>query len=377
MRLLFLVFYGFSESNGISKKIRYQIDALRQGGLDVRTCYYEVRPDGHRCWMVDGTLLADLGSGLVAKLRKRMDFSPILHYMEREEIEAIYIRTYHNANPFTIRLVKRLKTRGIDTILEIPTYPYDQEYQSRSEKLQLAIDRLFRHRFCRYIDRIVTFSDDTEIFGRPTLRISNGIDFRHIALRRDPPSARDGLHLIAVAEIHFWHGLDRLVEGLGRYYSHQPDYPVYVHLVGPLSGPREEQEILTPLHRYGLEQVVILHGPMHGAELDALFDRCHLAIGSLGRHRSGITSIKTLKNREYAARGFAFVYSESDADFDHQPYVWKVPADESPIDIAQLVEFYRQQSLSPPAIRSSIAHLAWSEQMQPIVQYLLSAHRHE
>ncbi len=377
MRLLFLVFYGFSESNGISKKIRYQIDALRQGGLDVRTCYYEVRPDGHRCWMVDGTLLADLGSGLVAKLRKRMDFSPILRYMEREEIEAIYIRTYHNANPFTIRLVKRLKARGIDTILEIPTYPYDQEYQSRSEKLQLAIDRLFRHRFCRYIDRIVTFSDDTEIFGRPTLRISNGIDFRHIALRHEPPSARDGLHLIAVAEIHFWHGLDRLVEGLGRYYSRQPDYPVYVHLVGPLSGPREEQEILTPLHRYGLEQVVTLHGPLHGAELDALFDRCHLAIGSLGRHRSGITSIKTLKNREYAARGFAFVYSESDADFDHQPYVWKVPADESPIDIAQLVEFYRQQSLSPPAIRSSIAHLAWSEQMQPIVQYLLSAHRHE
>lgn len=377
MRLLFLVFYGFSEGNGISKKIRYQIDALRQGGLDVRTCYYEVRPDGHRCWMVDGTLLADLGSGLVAKLRKRMDFSPILHYMEREEIEAIYIRTYHNANPFTIRLVKRLKTRGIDTILEIPTYPYDQEYQSRSEKLQLAIDRLFRHRFCRYIDRIVTFSDDTEIFGRPTLRISNGIDFRHIALRHDPPPARDGLHLIAVAEIHFWHGLDRLVEGLGRYYSRQPDYPVYVHLVGPLSGPREEQEILTPLRRYGLEQVVTLHGPLHGAELDALFDRCHLAIGSLGRHRSGITSIKTLKNREYAARGFAFVYSESDADFDHQPYVWKVPADESPIDIAQLVEFYRQQSLSPQAIRSSIAHLAWSEQMQPIVQYLLSAHRHE
>lgn len=377
MRLLFLVFYGFSESNGISKKIRYQIDALRQCGLDVRTCYYEVRPDGHRCWMVDGTLLADLGTGLVAKLRKRIDFSPILRYMKREEIEAIYIRTYHNANPFTIRLVKQLKARGVNTILEIPTYPYDQEYQSRSEKMQLAIDRLFRHRFCRYIDRIVTFSDDTEIFGRPTLRISNGIDFHHIALRRDPPSAQDGLHLIAVAEIHFWHGFDRLLEGLGRYYSQQPDYPVYIHLVGPLSGPREEQEILTPLHRYGLEQVVTLHGPLHGAELDALFDRCHLAIGSLGRHRSGITSIKTLKNREYAARGFAFVYSESDADFDHQPYVWKVPADESPIDIAQLVEFYRQQSLSPPAIRSSIAHLAWSEQMQPIVQYLLSAHRHE
>ena len=373
-KILFLLFYGFSESNGISKKIRYQIDALRQCGLDVRTCYYEVRPDGHRCWMVDHAIVQDLGTGLKAKLCKRVDFTFILRYMEHEQIKAIYIRTYHNANPFTIHLVRRLKARGVQTLLEIPTYPYDQEYQSCSEKIELTVDRLFRHSFCRSIDRIITFSNDPVIFGRPTLRISNGIDFRHIALRQAPPSAEAGLHLIAVAEIHFWHGLDRLIEGLGRYYAQQPAYPVYFHIVGPLSGSREEREILTPIHQYGLEQVVTLHGPQHGTQLDALFDRCHLAIGSLGRHRSGITSIKTLKNREYAARGFAFVYSEQDADFDAQPYVLKVPADESPIDVPRLVEFYRQQSLSPSAIRGSIAHLAWSEQMKPIAHYLQTAH---
>lgn len=374
MKLLFLVFYGFSESNGISKKIRYQIDALRQCGLDVRTCYYEVHPNGHRCWMVNGKLLYDFGTGIAAKLRKRIDFSPIRHYITEEGIGAIYIRTYHNANPFTIQFVKRLKAQGVHTLLEIPTYPYDQEYQSYSETIQLTVDRIFRRHFCHYIDRIITFSDDEEIFGRPTLRISNGIDFRHIPLRHDPPSAQDGLHLIAVAEIHFWHGLDRLIEGLGRYYQQRPNYPVYFHIVGPLSGVREEQEILTPIHQYHLEQVVTLHGPLHGAELDALFDRCHLAIGSLGRHRSGITSIKTLKNREYAARGFAFVYSENDADFDHQPYVLRVPADESPINVESLVEFYRHQTLTPQAIRSSISHLSWSEQMKPIVQYLQSPH---
>lgn len=30
MKILFLIFYGFQEYNGISKKIRYQIDALRE-----------------------------------------------------------------------------------------------------------------------------------------------------------------------------------------------------------------------------------------------------------------------------------------------------------------------------------------------------------
>ena len=372
MKLLFLIFHGFNESNGISKKIRYQIDALRQCGLDVHACHYEVRADGHRCWMTDDALIADLGSGLTAKLRKRIDFSPIISYVQKEQIQSIYIRYDHNASPFTIHLLSKLKALHIQSILEIPTYPYDQEYTRL--KMDQILDRLFRHRFCQYIDYIVTYSDAPVIFGRPTLRISNGIDFRQIALRQAPPSAEAGLHLIAVAEIHFWHGLDRLIEGLGRYYAQQPPYPVYFHIVGPLSGSREEREILTPIHQYGLEQVVTLHGPQHGAQLDALFDRCHLAIGSLGRHRSGITSIKTLKNREYAARGFAFVYSEQDADFDAQPYVLKVPADESPIDVPRLVEFYRHQSLSPSAIRGSIAHLAWSEQMKPIAHYLQTAH---
>lgn len=48
MKTLFLVFYGFQEYNGISKKIRYQADALRLCGTDVRTCHYEVGNDGSR-----------------------------------------------------------------------------------------------------------------------------------------------------------------------------------------------------------------------------------------------------------------------------------------------------------------------------------------
>ena len=41
-KALFLLFHGFGEANGISKKIRYQVKALKECGLDVRTCYYDV-----------------------------------------------------------------------------------------------------------------------------------------------------------------------------------------------------------------------------------------------------------------------------------------------------------------------------------------------
>ena len=53
MKALFLIFHGFNEANGISKKIRYQVKALKECGVDVRLCHYDVTPYGERRWMVN------------------------------------------------------------------------------------------------------------------------------------------------------------------------------------------------------------------------------------------------------------------------------------------------------------------------------------
>ncbi len=370
MKILFLVFHGFQAYNGISKKIRYQIDAMKACGADVRTCYYEVQPDGHRQWLVDDEVIADLGTGFVAKLKKRIDFSPIDKYVEQAGIDVVYIRSFHNANPFTIKLVKGIRQLGKKIIFEIPTYPYDKEYATPKEKLQIVTDRLFRKQFCKYVNRIVTFSNDETIFGCPTIRISNGIDFDTIPLRTIQTNRnKEEIHLIAVAEIHFWHGFDRLIHGLGKYYQSNPTLPVYLHLVGDFFGTREKEDILTPIQTYGLEKYVICYGNQSGKALNDIFNKCDFAIGSLARHRSGITHIKTLKNREYAARGFGFIYSEIDDDFEQMPYILKVPADETPIDIPKLILFCQSLLLSPQEIRDSIQHLSWKEQMKKVMAY--------
>ena len=110
-----------------------------------------------------------------------------------------------------------------------------------------------------------------------------------------------------------------------------------------------------------------MHGPLHGAALDECFEHVDFAIGSLGRHRSGITYIKTLKNREYAARGLAFTYSETDEDFDQMPYVWKAPPDESPIDVSKLIDFQHSLAILPQEIRASVQSLSWTAQMQKVI----------
>lgn len=367
MKALFLIFHGFDKANGISKKIHYQVKALKECGVDVRLCYYDITATGERRWMVDDEVIADFGTGTTAKVWKRIYYSPIADYARRENINLVYIRSHHNANPFTLNLVKHLKRTGAKVVMEIPTYPYDQEYSSLSMKFHLVIDRCFRRQLSRHLDGIVTFSNAETIFGGKTIRISNGIDFDAIPIKQGRNDTSHELHLIGVAEVHYWHGFDRLVNGLAEYYRTNPEYKVYFHIVGPLSGERERKEILPVIRDNHLEPYVILHGPLHSEKLNAQFEKADFAIGSLGRHRSGITYIKTLKNREYAARGLAFMYSENDEDFDSMPYVWKVPADESPIDIPRLIDFQRNQAMTPAEIRESVRPLSWKAQMQKVI----------
>ena len=115
-----------------------------------------------------------------------------------------------------------------------------------------------------------------------------------------------------------------------------------------------------------------MHGKKHGIELDEIFDQCDFGIGSLGRHRVGIRDIKTLKNREYAARGIPFIYSENDTDFDKRPYVLKMPADETAINIETIIHFFQQFNISPQEIRASIEYLSWKHQMKKVTDALFT-----
>lgn len=372
---LFLSFSGYSEYNGISKKKLAQVRGLKECGLNVANCYYTVRPaDNHRVWMVDNAVLIDLGKGITAKLRKRTDYAPILAYIRKNHISFVYMRSEHNANPFLIRFIKRLRRMDIKVVMEIPTYPYDQEYSGFRRKCGLLLDQLFRKSLARQLNTIVTFSNESKIFGQRTIRVSNGIDFDAIKLKKQKDSSLDEIHLIGVAEIHYWHGFDRVVAGLAGYYKSDryKAYKVYFHIVGEFSGERERSEILPLIMGNHLEEYVILHGALYGSALDDLFDQVDIGIGSLGRHRSNITHIKTLKNREYAARGIPFIYSETDQDFEGMPYTLKIPAEESPIDIEQVIDFYDHVTVTPEKIRNSVQHLSWKDQMRKVLDSLNS-----
>jgi hypothetical protein len=325
--------------------------------------------------MVDGQIIADYGSGLKSKILKRTEFSSIVRYAIKEHITFVYIRSNHNANPFTINMVRRMKKAGMKVVMEIPTYPYDTEYLSQGMGKQILQDRIFRKLLAQQLDAIVTFSDADKIFGKRTIRISNGIDFNSIHLKRINAVDSSVINLIGVAEIHPWHGFDRVIKGLAAYYSKPHDVIVIFHIVGYFFFNNDEVMYKQMISDNHLDQYIILHGKKHGDELDKIFDTCNFGIGSLGRHRVGIYKIKTLKNREYAARGIPFIYSETDEDFEDKEYVMKAPADETAIDISSIISFYRKLTLSPTEIRASINNLSWNNQMKKVVESIFEDYK--
>lgn len=380
MKILFLVYHGFSEVSGISKKIHYQVKGLRENGHDVRLCYYGFAENGHRCRYVDNQVIKDYGTSKWAGIRQRLDYKCIYDYCIQNNIQFVYARCFQNANPWLISFFKQLKKAGIHAVTEIPTYPYDAEFVGFpfQTRMNLKIDQLFRHKLYAQMDAIVTFSDAKEIFGQRTINISNGVDFDSIPLHQ--PSAvspqSSELHLIGVAEVHYWHGYDRLIAGIGEYYKNGGKRDVFFHIVGGV-GPSEMYDSMHApgfaelMEKYDIKEHVIFHGQLFGDELDAVFNQCQFAIGSLARHRSGITHIKTLKNREYATRGIPFIYSEQDSDFDSQSYAIKAPADESPINIQQIIDFVDSFTMMPTDIRQTVEHLSWKIQMQHVIDAVI------
>lgn len=373
MKALFLTFHGFSEHNGITKKIRSQVEALRQNGVETHLCYLRYNPDGSHTRMIDDRELETYPNSIAGKIQKRIRYRAVTDYVLREGIDLVYIRGANNCNPYTVSMVRRMKRGGAKVVYEIPTYPYDGEFKasSRKNKARLQVDKLCRNSQAAYLDYIITYANVPRIFGAPTIPISNGIDFDKIPVKKARQRPANELNLIGVAELHFWHGFDRLIRGLADYYATPQPVQVRFHIVG-YGNDGTPERLQRMVSEYGLHEQVIFHGPQYGEALDRLFDLADMGVASLGRHRSNITDIKTLKNREYAARGIPFVYSENDSDFDDRLYVMKVPADESPVRIADLVSFYEGVTLSPQEIRSSIAHLSWKNQMKKVLDRLFN-----
>lgn len=304
-------------------------------------------------------------------------------YDERfKNIDFIYNR-YVPSDYNYIRFLRKLKINNPNckVVVEVNTYPYEPQMIANCKKkpwfwVIVWKDRHNQKKMFKYVDRIVTYSNDNQIFNIPTIVTINGVSVDKIR-PRVAKKYSETIGMIGIARFVWHHGYDRLLEGLREYYQHGGKRNICLHLVG--------EGKVSPLYKkmisdYNLQDHVIMHGARFGDELDAIYDQCEIGVETLGWHRVKVENGSTLKSREFWAKGLLMI-TESELLQDIaaiQQYVLKVPFDDSPINMENVISFYDRAFSSseahidvPQKIRSYAEKVCdMSVTMKPIIDYL-------
>lgn len=335
MNLLFYTTWDFSNENtdGIAKKIKNEFSVFQKAGFQVSLTYFK---NGH-AFINNGNSQIDLGPvGLSRKFKANYLFAA---YLKTHSYDAYYIR-YGFSDFGFLKSLKNIKQHGnTKVIVEIPSYPYDAELKINFPyKIILLFDTLTRKRLLKYVDYIATYSLDKFIYGIQTINICNGIDVSSIRPSKQLEFS-DSLNLIAVAGLSIWHGYDRLLEGIGQYYQNGGKKNIFFHIVGDGTEVEKYKQII---NKYNIEHRVLLYGAKYGDELDNIYDKADIAVVSLGIHRLGLKRVSALKSKEYLAKGLPVITACDVDTFENKDYdfVLRFPADDSPIDVQKILDFY-------------------------------------
>ncbi len=304
--------------------------------------------------------------------RKKEIFDIIYNVATKVYRSDIVIFRYIMTDHFFVRILDEFNHFGICTILDIPTYPYDKELKKNLYwHAKSYVDRFYRRRLRKNVNFVYSPSDESYIFGIQNIRATNGIDCSSIKIQRPREGEFGDLHFVSVANVSFWHGYDRIIRGMCEYYKSNPSKPVYYYCVGEGDVLPELKKLVNELD---LNSYVIFHGTKTGEDLDKVVDECDIAFGSLGNHRKGLYADSALKNREYCARGIPFVIASDDQDFPETfPFVYRIPKDDSPVDINQVIKWYENLIKEHPNYSIEMRkyaeeNLSWDAKMKPVIE---------
>ncbi|WP_302983040.1 glycosyltransferase [uncultured Muribaculum sp.] len=369
-----LYFYGYDNAEakfrnfGVEKKVEAQIKAINQSGISCRQIKYQ-KPFAMSIWR---------------KIIMRLPFQgPIGDCLSKHRPEFDGFDFYYIRRPVFLSLPHLLSIRKIRKhnpnaviLYELWTYPFKKELTSRLFDYPLWWKEVCYMPFLkRYINRYVTVSNHNKISGVTTIKMANGIDFDLISPINPLPSD-DAIHIIAVAKISVWHGYDRFLQGMYRYYKSGGKQKIVLHIVGTGFGQQKLNEMIKEMN---LNENVVMHGFKTGAELDAIYNKCHLGLISLATQEKGIYVHSTLKSREYLAKGLPTMATGMTDVFINTDYKYnlELPTDEKTIDMNRIIVFYNQvyKSATRQQVITEIREfaertIAIQTTMKPIIQYI-------
>lgn len=365
-RALFLTFQPIISCDGVSKKVFAQRDGIIQNGYECDIIYPNWKDNGNLIFKINDEILIDDVKRRALTFPKSL-YDYILQEIRRKSYKILYIRYCLNSGMAFRYFLKKCQNLGLCVYMEIPTYPYDKEIAGFRNFVRFAwIEKLFRKCCFSCVNKVVTFSDFTNIYGKETIRIANAVS--SVPPLKKIKNNTEDIVCVTVANVAFWHGIDRFIEGLNIYYKNKEENKTIVRFKvigeGDTNVMRYLKELVT---KYRLDKFVTFEGAKEGSQLDTYFDEANIAIGCLACHRKNIKRIRSLKNVEYAMRGIPFIYSEESPDFDGMSFIRKMPANDDPINIDNVVDFIKSINILPAKICEEAQAFTWANQMKIVL----------
>lgn len=368
--MLFFIFEEIKEESGISKKILSQVESLKKFKPNIELIKYKSENNYiYRCLHDKDILFEKVLKNRICEELLSYKYKKILNYIRESQKKIIYIRYTHLANPFFLNFLKKLKELNVEILLEIPTYPYDGEREKKIglRKIKSLIEKKYRIEMYKYVDRIVTFSEDDEIFKIKTIRINNGIDLNNIKIKEKMNKDLNQIDFIGVAGLAFYHGFDRFIRSIAEYYRKEKNpKKIRFHIVG-----EGNIKVLNSLKKIvkeeKLEKEVIFYGKQFGDSLDKIYNESDIGVGSLGIHRIGLEKVQPLKNREYTAKGIPFIIGFKDPSFTNEKFVLECSNDEKIISIQEIIDWFIKGNFKAEEIRKKAFNFTWDDQMKKVL----------
>ncbi len=365
--LVYITYYDVDDdTSGINRKIRNQINTFSKYGINVK--------------VVQVLFNTEIK---FYKLIYRLPFtniSPTWKYTDQlKGADYIYLRRPFFMNWSFLRFLKKVKSKtNAKVLLEIPTYPYDKEILSSIRNYPLYLKEILARRSVhKWVDKIITLTNDDNIFGVDTLKISNGYDYTNIKYEPRKKKMDDVLDLFCVANFHDWHGYDRLLKSYSTFKKHGHTEKVMFHLIG--DGPELEK-----YHRLviteDIQESVKFYGSLNSQQLKELYPICDVGVGALGCFRKDIRYIRDLKSREYMAYGLPIITTSGNdvleiEDSQIHKYILEIPNDNTIPDFSSIYSFYESLKADSFDYGSYIREVgekqfSMEKAMLPVLDYL-------
>lgn len=362
----------YDRSKGVSNKVLNQIKALRNMGHEVFYTSYincgiqildnENKVVREKYYRISPQFFKYLRRGVLIQNTYQYFLSQGTYF------DMCYVR-FHFFDRKYCSMLRTMKKYS-KVIIEAHGYPYREWKRWKLIPLYIR-DIIFQQPCSRYVDLVAAISNHENIWGRKTVFIDNAVDVTAVKIHERIPED-NVIKLISVAIEQPYHGFEKVIIGLDNYYKCGGTREISIFMVGEYS---EKTKKL--VNKLNLDQHIIFTGKLYGKELEDIYNKSDLAIGSFSK-RANDEYGSSIKTKEFFAKGIPFINGWKEYAFDDSyPYMKRFDMNDAYIDFNSVVDFYdsiKNNKNIPLEMRKfAEEHFVWEKQFEKIFNMIFGS----